>query len=234
MQLNSASSLDSPYFNTTDPNPSPSLTDRFQFSAPPPEIDMRAVSWAVVDNLDYATPLINKWSALELDGFPQQPEYLPFDQAWYDGWMAGHEATMIDPLAEFSIYMLFHQPEPLVPEEDYNWDPEPIWQDPVILDPNPLQGYAIPDYLQHYVEDDPVQEDPWVLGDHISTFNSVFDSVCDADHDPCSYITNGGLPRPEVPYPSNRDCSIMVTDLVPPANLWDVDEVVDIQVGTEV
>ncbi|KAI8555262.1 hypothetical protein RHMOL_Rhmol05G0161200 [Rhododendron molle] len=104
----------------------------------------------------------------------------------------------------------------------------------MVLDPNPQQGYAIPDYLQHYVEDNLVQEEPRILGDHVSTFNSVFDSVCDADHDPCSYITDGRLPRPVVPYPNNKDCSIMVTDLVPPANLWDVDEVVDIQVGTEV
>ncbi|KAI8560392.1 hypothetical protein RHMOL_Rhmol04G0252000 [Rhododendron molle] len=142
--------------------------------------------------------------------------------------------AMIDPLDEFSLYMLFHQAERVVPEEEYNWDPELIWQNLVILDPNPLQGYAIPDYLQHYVEDDLVQEEPRVLGDHISTFNSVFDSVCDVDHDPCSYITDGGLPRPQIPYPNNKDCSIMVTDLVPLANLWDIDEVVDIQVGTEV
>ncbi|KAI8550529.1 hypothetical protein RHMOL_Rhmol06G0114100 [Rhododendron molle] len=91
------------------------------------------------------------------------------------------------------------------------------------LDPNPLQGYTIPDYMTHNVEDDLVQENTRVLGDHVSTFSSVFDSVCDADHDPYSYIVNEESPRPEIPYPSNRDCSIMVTDLVPPANLWDVD-----------
>ncbi|KAI8542069.1 hypothetical protein RHMOL_Rhmol08G0110100 [Rhododendron molle] len=88
MALNSASSLDSPYFNATDLNPSPSLTDLFQSNAPPLEADMQAVGWAVVDNMDYATPIINEWSGLELDGFPQQPEYLPFDQAWCEGWMA--------------------------------------------------------------------------------------------------------------------------------------------------
>ncbi|KAI8551028.1 hypothetical protein RHMOL_Rhmol06G0153100 [Rhododendron molle] len=234
VQLNSASSLNSPYFNATDLNPSPSLADRFQSHVPPPEIDMQAVGWAMADNMDYATPLINEWSGLELDGFPQQPEYFPFDQAWYDGKMADHEAAMLDPLDGFSLNMLFRQAEPFVPEEKYNWDPEPIWQDPMDLDPNPLQGYATPDYVIHYMEDDLIQEDPRVLGDHISTFSSVFYSVCDADHNPCSYITNEEFPRPEVPYPSNRDCSIMVTDLIPPANLWDVDEVVDIQVGTKV
>ncbi|KAI8542672.1 hypothetical protein RHMOL_Rhmol08G0156600 [Rhododendron molle] len=233
MRLSSASSLNSPYFTATDPNPSPSLTDWLPFSAPLPEANMRAISWAIADNMDYATPIINEWSALKLDGFSQQPEYLPFDQAWYDGWMAGHDAAMADPLDEFSLYMLFHQVEPVVPQEEYNWDPEPIWQDPVVLDPNPQQGYAIPAYLQHYVEDDLVQEEPRVLRDHVSSFNSVFDSVCDADHDPCSYITDVRLPRPVVPYPSNKDCSIMVTDLVPPANLWDVDEVIDVQVGNE-
>ncbi|KAI8542637.1 hypothetical protein RHMOL_Rhmol08G0153200 [Rhododendron molle] len=163
VQLSSASSLNSPYFTAMDPNPSLSLTDRLPFSAPPPEADMRAISWAIADDMDYATPIINEWSALELDGFPQQPEYLPFDQAWYDGWVAGHEAAMVDPLDEFSLYMLFHQAEPVVPKEEYNWDPEPIWQDPVVLDPNPQQGYAISNYLQHYVEDDLVQEEPRVF-----------------------------------------------------------------------
>ncbi|KAI8547642.1 hypothetical protein RHMOL_Rhmol07G0211400 [Rhododendron molle] len=96
---------------------------------------------------------------------------------------------------------MYRPVEPVVPEEEYNWDPEPIWQDPMDLDPNPLQGYAIPDYMQHYVEDDLVQEDPWVLGDHASTSSSIFNSVCDADHDPCSYIIDEEYPRPEVPYP---------------------------------
>ncbi|KAI8550528.1 hypothetical protein RHMOL_Rhmol06G0114000 [Rhododendron molle] len=107
VQLNSASSLYSPYFNVTDPNPSPSLTDWFQFNVSYPAIDMQAVGWAVADNMDYATPIINEWPDLEFDGFPQQPEYLPFDQAWYDGWMAGHEVAMLDPLDGFSLYMLF-------------------------------------------------------------------------------------------------------------------------------
>ncbi|KAI8529819.1 hypothetical protein RHMOL_Rhmol11G0003600 [Rhododendron molle] len=80
----------------------------------------------------------------------------------------------------------------------------------------------------------PNLEDPQVLGDHISTFSSVFDSVCDANHDPCSYIVNEEFSRLEVPYPNNKDCSVMVKDLVPQANLWDVDEVVDIQVGAQV
>ncbi|KAI8568927.1 hypothetical protein RHMOL_Rhmol02G0238800 [Rhododendron molle] len=69
VQLNSASSLDSPYFNVTDPNPSPSLTDRFQSNVSPPAIDMQAVGWAMVDNMDFATVIINEWSGLELDGF---------------------------------------------------------------------------------------------------------------------------------------------------------------------
>ncbi|KAI8560391.1 hypothetical protein RHMOL_Rhmol04G0251900 [Rhododendron molle] len=44
VQLSSASSLDSSYFNATDPNPSLNLTDRLPFSAPPLEADMRAIS----------------------------------------------------------------------------------------------------------------------------------------------------------------------------------------------
>ncbi|KAI8560177.1 hypothetical protein RHMOL_Rhmol04G0235900 [Rhododendron molle] len=145
VQLNSTSSLDSPYFNITDPNPSPSLLDQFRSDTPLLEVDMQAIGWVVADNMDYATPIINEWSGFELDGFPKQPEYLPYDQAC-----------------------------------------------------------------------------------------SVFNAVCDADHDPCSYIVSEEFSCPDVPYPSNRDYSIMVTDLVPPANLWDVDEIVDIQVGVEV
>ncbi|KAI8542930.1 hypothetical protein RHMOL_Rhmol08G0178100 [Rhododendron molle] len=53
--------------------------------------------------------------------------------------------------------------------------------------------------------------------------------VCDANRDPCSYIVHEEFLRPDIPYPSNKDCSIMVMDLVPPANLWDIDEIVDIQ-----
>ncbi|KAI8529838.1 hypothetical protein RHMOL_Rhmol11G0005400 [Rhododendron molle] len=142
--------------------------------------------------------------------------------------MADREAAMLDPLDGFSLYMLFQQAKPFAPEEEYNWDPKPIWQDPMDPNSNPLQGYATPNYMTHYAEDDLVQEDPRVLGDHISTFSSVFDSVCDADHDPEEF------PRPDVSYPSNGDCGTMVTNLVPPANLWDVDEVADIQVGTKV
>ncbi|KAI8529921.1 hypothetical protein RHMOL_Rhmol11G0012600 [Rhododendron molle] len=148
--------------------------------------------------------------------------------------MAGHEAAMLDLMDGISLYMLFQQVEPRAPKEEYYWVPEPTWQDPMDLDPNPLQGYAIPDYLTHYVEDDLVQKDPRVLRDHVSAFNSIFNVVCDADHDPCSYVVIEEFPRPNSPYNSNRDSSIMVTDLVPPTNLWDVDEIGYIEVGTEV
>ncbi|KAI8555051.1 hypothetical protein RHMOL_Rhmol05G0144300 [Rhododendron molle] len=109
MQLNSASSIDSPYFNITDTDPSPSLLDWFQSDMPLLEVDMQAVGWAMAGNMDYATPTINEWVGFELDGFPQQPKYLPFDRAWYDGWMAGHEAAILNPLDGISLYMLFHQ-----------------------------------------------------------------------------------------------------------------------------
>ncbi|KAI8530122.1 hypothetical protein RHMOL_Rhmol11G0031000 [Rhododendron molle] len=127
--------------------------------------------------------------------------------------MAGHEVALLDPLDGFSLYMLFQQAEPVFPEEEYNSDPEPIWQDPMDLDPNPLQGYTTPDYMTHFAEDDLVQEDPRVLGDHISTFSSDFDSIYDANDDPFCYIVNEAFLHPEVPYPSNRNCSIMVMDL---------------------
>ncbi|KAI8529806.1 hypothetical protein RHMOL_Rhmol11G0002300 [Rhododendron molle] len=71
VQLNYASSLDNPYFNVTDPNPSPSLLDRFRSNVPLPKVDMQATDWAMADNMDYATPIISEWSGLELDGFPQ-------------------------------------------------------------------------------------------------------------------------------------------------------------------
>ncbi|KAI8547338.1 hypothetical protein RHMOL_Rhmol07G0187600 [Rhododendron molle] len=62
VQLNFASSIDSPYFNVTDPNPSTSLLDQFGSDMPLPEVDMQAVGWAMADNMDYATPIINEWA----------------------------------------------------------------------------------------------------------------------------------------------------------------------------
>ncbi|KAI8535487.1 hypothetical protein RHMOL_Rhmol10G0178400 [Rhododendron molle] len=151
-----------------------------------------------------------------------------------DGWMASHDEATLDPLDGTSLHILFLQPEPVISEEEYYWDLEPPWQAPMDLDPNPLQGYAVPDYLTHYAEDDFVQEDPRVLRDKVYAFSSIFDAVCDANHDPCSYIGNEEFPRLDILYPSNRDCSIMVTDLVPLTDLWDFEVVVNIQVGAEV
>ncbi|KAI8529839.1 hypothetical protein RHMOL_Rhmol11G0005500 [Rhododendron molle] len=70
VQLNFASSLDSPYFNVTDLNPSLNLMDQFQSNVLLPKVDMQAVGWAMANNMDYATPIINEWLGLELDGFP--------------------------------------------------------------------------------------------------------------------------------------------------------------------
>ncbi|KAG5553164.1 hypothetical protein RHGRI_011136 [Rhododendron griersonianum] len=86
VQLDLASTTHNPYFTVTDPNPSQSLVSRFRSFMPTlpklePEIDMQAVGWGIADNEDDATPIINEWCQLEVDRFPQDPEYVPFDHA---------------------------------------------------------------------------------------------------------------------------------------------------------
>ncbi|KAI8555288.1 hypothetical protein RHMOL_Rhmol05G0163000 [Rhododendron molle] len=129
--------------------------------------------------------------------------------------------AMLDPLDGIFLYMLFQQPEPLVPEEEYYWDLEPAWPGVLNLDPNPLQGYAIPDHLSHFVEGDLVPKEPRVLGECFfpSTISRLVDSVTDSEYDPTLNTIDEGLPRPVVPCFEIEDCSIMVTDLVLPANL---------------
>ncbi|KAI8542937.1 hypothetical protein RHMOL_Rhmol08G0178700 [Rhododendron molle] len=128
---------------------------------------------------------------------------------------------MLDPLDGISLYMLFLQHEPIAPEDEYYWDLEPAWHVAMDLQPNLLQGYAIPDYMTHFMEDDLVQEDPHVLGECFSpsTVNRLVDSVTDFEYDPTLNIIDEGLPRPIVPYSEVEGYSIMVKDLVPPADL---------------
>ncbi|KAI8535424.1 hypothetical protein RHMOL_Rhmol10G0172700 [Rhododendron molle] len=101
---------------------------------------------------------------------------------------------------------------------------------------SPLQGYALPDHMTHFMKEDLVQEEPRILRERFfaSTINRLVNSVMDPEYDPTLNILDEGLPHPVVLYSEEEDCSIMVTDLVPPTDLWDVDEIVDIQVGTEV
>lgn len=86
---------------------------------------MQAVGWEIADNEDYAVLIINEWYQLELDGFPQDPEYVPFDHAWNEEWLAGYHEAMLDPLDGISLFMIFQQLEPIVFEDQYYWDPEP-------------------------------------------------------------------------------------------------------------
>ncbi|KAI8547477.1 hypothetical protein RHMOL_Rhmol07G0199100 [Rhododendron molle] len=88
--------------------------------------------------------------------------------------------------------------------------------------------------MTHFVEDDLVQEETRVLGECFfpSTINRLVNSVADPMYYPVVNIIDENQPHPVVSPP--EDCSIMVTDLVPPADLWDVDEIVDVQVGAEV
>ncbi|KAG5561994.1 hypothetical protein RHGRI_004885 [Rhododendron griersonianum] len=159
MQLDTATTICNPYFAVIDPNSSQSLVTRFRammpaLPKPEPEIDMQTVGWGIADNDDYVAPIIQEWYQLELEGFPQDPEYVPFDHALYEEWMAAHHEAMIDPLDGISLFMLFLQLEPIAPEEEYFWDPELAWEVAMDLQPNLLQGYAVPNYMTHFIEDD--------------------------------------------------------------------------------
>ncbi|KAG5528906.1 hypothetical protein RHGRI_029535 [Rhododendron griersonianum] len=164
-QLDPASTIRNPIFTMANPSTSQGFGNRFRTMMPAqpelePKVDMQAVGWAIADNDDYAAPLIQGLYQLELEGFPLHPEYVLVDHDWDEEWLAGHNQAMLDPLDGISLYMLFQQPEPLIPEEEYYWDPEPAWHGIMDLDPNPLQSYAIPDYMTHFMEDDLVQEEP--------------------------------------------------------------------------
>ncbi|KAG5553243.1 hypothetical protein RHGRI_011190 [Rhododendron griersonianum] len=179
-QLDPASTVRNPIFTMADPNTSQSFGNRFRTMMPAqlelePQVDMQAVGWAIADNDDYAAPIIQELYQLELEGFSLHPEYVPIDHAWVEEW--------------------------LIPEKEYYWDPEPTWHGIMDLDPNPLQGYAIPDYKTHFVEDDLVQEEPRILGECFfpSTINRLVDSVTDFEYDLTLNIVDEGLPRPVVP-----------------------------------
>ncbi|KAI8568214.1 hypothetical protein RHMOL_Rhmol02G0180600 [Rhododendron molle] len=135
-----------------------------------------------------------------------------------------------DPSRDF---MLFQQPQPQVLVEEYFWDPEPVWQF-LVDSPGPLQSDIFPGHMMHFVEDDLVQEETRVLGECFlpSTIDKLVDSVADPTYDPVLNIIDEDQPHLVVSPP--EDYSIMVTDLVPPVDLWDVDEIVDVQVGAEV
>ncbi|KAI8551462.1 hypothetical protein RHMOL_Rhmol06G0187900 [Rhododendron molle] len=195
---------------------------------PEPELDMQAVGWAIANSQDYDVPLIQEWFQLELEGFPLHLEQAPPNLAWDVEWIAQHEQLALNPLDGISLYMLFQEPQPQIPEEDYFWDPEPVWHFPVTF-PGPLQGYTTSEYMTHFVENDLVQEETRVLGECFfpSTINRLVDSVPLPAYDPVLNIIDEDQPRPVVSPP--EDFSVMVTDLIPPANLWDVGEIVDVQ-----
>lgn len=129
-----------------------------------------------------------------------------------------------------SLYILFLQPEPIILEEPFFWDPEPAWQFPADLNLELLQGYVVQDYAAHYTEEDLVQEEPRVLGECFlpSTVNSLINSVSDSEYDPIFYIIDERLPHPNVPYSKDGDCSVMVLQTTPLDDLWGVDEIVDV------
>ncbi|KAI8547448.1 hypothetical protein RHMOL_Rhmol07G0196500 [Rhododendron molle] len=152
---------------------------------PKPELDMQAVGWAIADSEDYIAPLIQEWFQLKLEGFPLHLKQAPPNPAWDAGWIAQHEQMALNPLDGISLYMLFQQPQPQVLEEEYFWDPEPVWQFPVDS-PEPLQGYAVPEHMTHLAEDDLVQEETRVLRECFfpSTVNRLVNLVADPAYDP--------------------------------------------------
>ncbi|KAG5524141.1 hypothetical protein RHGRI_030963 [Rhododendron griersonianum] len=135
-QLDPASTIRNPIFTMVNPSSPQSFGNRSRammpaLPEPEPKIDMQAVGWAIADDDDYASPIIQGWYQFELEGFPLHPEHVPFDPAWNVEWMAGHHEAMIDPLDGISLYMLFQEPEPVAPEVEYFWDPEPAWYMPM-------------------------------------------------------------------------------------------------------
>ncbi|KAI8572873.1 hypothetical protein RHMOL_Rhmol01G0234200 [Rhododendron molle] len=122
----------------------------------------------------------------------------PLQSVLAEEWIAGHNQAMLDPLDGIFLYMFFLQPEPITLEDDFYWDPKPAWHMAMDWQPNLLQGYAIPDYMTHFVEDDLVQEEPRVLGECFfpSSVNRLVDSVSDSKYDPLSTSSMKGSRAP--------------------------------------
>ncbi|KAG5554585.1 hypothetical protein RHGRI_012224 [Rhododendron griersonianum] len=113
---------------------------------PEPELDMQAVGWAIADHNNFEVPRINEWDELALEGFPVEPEAVPFDHVANNQLLAAQEADMMDPLDGFALPLLFDPPEPIIEEEPYFWDPEPAWQ----FLANYVLEEVVPDYEAFY------------------------------------------------------------------------------------
>ncbi|KAI8559885.1 hypothetical protein RHMOL_Rhmol04G0210500 [Rhododendron molle] len=86
---------------------------------------MLAIGWNLEDKTEEWKELVRDWNERYFMGFPPA---LVVDQAWLNHWEREWKAAQADPLDGLSLFMLFHQPEPVIPEEEaeeYVWDPQP-------------------------------------------------------------------------------------------------------------
>ncbi|KAI8547492.1 hypothetical protein RHMOL_Rhmol07G0200000 [Rhododendron molle] len=163
------------------------------------------------------------------------PAALHVDQAWLNHWEGEWNAAQADPLDGLSLFMLYHQPEPVIPEEEvkeYVWDPQPdvrqlAWGLNFNLGQYDNDNDIDEKYLSYYVEGEIILNRRRQLGAVLPIVDSISDAVHECDHgcDPTLNIVSVEESRPYVA-PSD-DCAIMVLN-VPPDDLWDVDEIIDI------
>ncbi|KAI8565768.1 hypothetical protein RHMOL_Rhmol03G0287200 [Rhododendron molle] len=187
-------------------------------------------------------------------GFLAAPQV---DQAWVDQLEEEWEAARTDPLDGLSLFMLFYQPEPASPkEEEYVWDPQPTavqldWDQNFYLEQVDAKDDVDEPYLEFYVDGEVIPDERRQLG----SFNPLVNKLSEVAHkfhhksDPTDNIVPVEEPCPYVVL--EDDCLVMALDEVPedlwdvdeivdlntnllPANFWEVDKVVDIQMGNEV
>ncbi|KAI8537059.1 hypothetical protein RHMOL_Rhmol10G0305000 [Rhododendron molle] len=155
------------------------------------------------------------------------------EQAWIDQLEAEWEAARADPLDGLSLFMLFYQPEPVVPEEEeYVWDPQPTdaqlaWDQNFHLEPAEAKDDVDEAYLAFYVDGEVIPNERCQLG----SFSPLVDKLSEVvrkfyhESDPTDNIVPVKDPRPCVTL--EDDCLVMAIDEVP-ADLWDVDDIVDL------
>ncbi|KAI8549189.1 hypothetical protein RHMOL_Rhmol06G0007000 [Rhododendron molle] len=191
---------------------------------------MLAVGWEMEDKMADWMELSSDWTERYHLGFPAAPQ---IDQAWIDQLEAEWEAARVDPLDGLSLFMLFYQPEPAVPEEEeYVWDPQPTdaqlaWDQNFHLEPAEAKDDVDEAYLAFYVDGEVIPNEHRQLGYFRPLVDKLSEVVRKFHHesDPTDNIVPIKEPRPRVTL--EDDCLVMAIDEVP-ANLWDVDDIVDL------
>ncbi|KAI8551459.1 hypothetical protein RHMOL_Rhmol06G0187600 [Rhododendron molle] len=191
---------------------------------------MLAVGWEMEDKMADWMELSSDWTERYHLGFPAAPQ---IDQAWIDQMEAEWEAARVDPLDGLSLFMLFYQPNPAVPEEEeYVWDPQPTdaqlaWDQNFHLEPAETKDDVDEAYLAFYVDGEVIPNEPRQLGSFSPLVDKLSEVVRKFHHesDPTDNIVPVKDPRPCVTL--EDDCLVMAIDEVP-ADLWDVNDIVDL------